>query len=97
MEQLEMMANRHRFNAEMGEGFRIFRTTVLHKTLREIGGQTLVPSLSNFETGKLFRYEYFFYYVMACKDEKQLEQLVRLVSLVMECAWKRGVDYDEKN
>lgn len=89
--------NRHRFNAEMGEGFRIFRTKVLHKTLREIGGQTLVPSLSNFETGKLFRYEYMFYYIMACRDEKQLQQLERLVSAVMTAAWKRGYDYDEKN
>lgn len=97
MEQLEMMMNRHRFNAEMGEGFRIFRTKVLHKTLREIGGQTLVPSLSNFETGKLFRYEYMFYYIMACRDEKQLQQLERLVSAVMTAAWKRGYDYDEKN
>ena len=97
MEQAKMYTNRHRFNAEMGEGFRIFRTKVLHKTLKEIGGQTLVPSLSNFETGKLFRYEYMFYYVMACKDEKQLQQLERLVSAVMTAAWNRGVDYDKKN
>lgn len=97
MEHAYMYMNRHRFNAEMGEGFRIFRTKVLHKTLKEIGGQTLVPSLSNFETGKLFRYEYFFYYIVACKDEKQLEQLLRLVTVVMTAAWERGKDYDEKN
>lgn len=97
MEQSYLYVNRYRFNAEMGEAFRIFRTKVLHKTLREIGGQKLVPSLSNFETGKLFRYEYMFYYVMACQNEKQLEQLECLVCVVMTAAWKRGYDYDEKN
>ena len=97
MEQVEMYMNRHRFNAEMGEAFRVFRTKVLHKTLREIGGQTLVPSLSNFETGKLFRYEYMFYYIMACRNEKQLQQLERLVNVIMEAAWKRVNDHDEKN
>ena len=90
MEKFLETENREIFDEQIGQGFRIFRTKVLHKTLREIGGQTLVPSLSNFETGKLFRYEYFFYYIMTCKDKKQLEQLERLVTVVMECAWKRG-------
>ena len=94
---MEKTINKQLFDAEMGEAFRIFRTKVLHKTLKEIGGQTLIPSLSNFETGKLFRYEYMFYYIMACKDEKQLEQLGRFVCVTMKVAWKRGYVYDEKN
>ena len=50
--------NKRIFNQEMGSVFRIFRVKVLKKTLKDIGGQSLIPSLSNFETGKLFRYDY---------------------------------------
>ena len=89
--------NRKLFNREMGVVFKIFRTKVLKKTLKEIGGQTLISSLSNFENGKLFRYEYMYYYIMACQDEKQLRKLEYLVCQIIFNAWKRGNDYDQKN
>lgn len=89
--------NRKLFDQEMGAAFKIFRTKVLKKTLKEIGGQSLIPSLSNFENGKLFRYEYMYYYIMACQDEKQLRKLEYLVCQIMFNAWKRGIDYDQKN
>ena len=98
MEELYMTErNRILFDEQIGQGFRIFRTTVLHKTLKEVGGQKLVASLSNFETGKLFRYDYMFYYIVACENEEQLQRLEQLVSAVMEAAWNRGQRYDEKN
>lgn len=84
------------FDKEMGYAFRLFRTRILKKTLKEIGGQSLIPSLSNFETGKLFRYDYMHFYIDACKDEEQLEELYCLVRKVMINAWKRGNSYDQK-
>ena len=85
------------FDKEMGYAFRLFRTRILKKTLKEIGGQTLIPSLSNFETGKLFRYDYMRYYIDACQDEEQLEELYFLVRQVLNNAWKRGNNHDQKN
>ena len=82
--------NRKLFNQEMGAAFKIFRTKVLKRTLKDIGGQSLIPSLSNFENGKLFRYEYMYFYIMACHDEKQLRKLEFLVCQIMFNAWKRG-------
>lgn len=89
--------NRKLFNTEMGAAFKIFRTKVLKLTLKDIGGQSLIPSLSNFENGKLFRYEYMYFYIMACEDEKQLRKLEYLVCQIMFNAWKRGESYDQKN
>ena len=66
-------------------------------TLKDIGGQSLIPSLSNFENGKLFRYEYMYFYIMACQDEQQLHKLESLVSQIIYNAWKRGECYDQKN
>ncbi len=88
--------NRKLFDQEMGAAFKIFRTKVLKRTLKEIGGQSLISSLSNFENGKLFRYEYMYYYIMACQDEKQLRKLEYLVCQIMFNAWKRGESYDQK-
>ena len=82
--------NRKLFNTEMGAAFKIFRTKVLKVTLKDIGGQSLIPSLSNFENGKLFRYEYMYFYIMACQDERQLHKLEYLVNQIMYNAWKRG-------
>ena len=89
--------NRKLFNTEMGAVFKIFRTKVLKVTLKDIGGQSLIPSLSNFENGKLFRYEYMYFYIMACQDESQLHKLEYLVNQIMYNAWKRGECYDKKN
>lgn len=97
MEKFLVTKNRELFDEQIGMGFRIFRTTVLHKTLKEVGGQSLVASLSNFETGKLFRYDYMFYYIVACQNEEQLQRLEGLVSAVMKAAWNRGQRYDKKN
>lgn len=88
MEHLDR--NKKIFNKEMGTAFRIFRVKVLKKTLKDIGGQTLIPSLSNFETGKLFRYSYMYYYIMACEDEHQVQLLENIISQVIINAWKRG-------
>lgn len=92
-----LTTNRKLFNQEMGAAFKIFRTKVLKMTLKDIGGQSLIPSLSNFENGKLFRYEYMYFYIMACQDEKQLRKLEYLVCQIMFNAWKRGESYDQKN
>ena len=81
----------------MGEVFRIFRNKVLKKTLKDIGGQSLIPSLSNFETGKLFRYEYMYFYIKACQDEYQVKELETLVNKVIVNAWRREHSYDQKN
>lgn len=88
--------NRKLFNTEMGAAFKIFRTKVLKVTLKDIGGQSLIPSLSNFENGKLFRYEYMYFYIMACQDERQLHKLYFLINQIMFNAWKRGNRYDKK-
>lgn len=74
----------------MGAAFKIFRTKVLKVTLKDIGGKSLIPSLSNFENGKLFRYEYMYFYIMACQDERQVYKLETLVSQIIYNAWKRG-------
>lgn len=97
MEKFLVEKNRELFDEQIGMGFRIFRTTVLHKTLKEIGGQSMIPSLSNFETGKLFRYDYMFYYIVACQNEEQLQRLQYLVNEVMKAAWNRSNRYDKKN
>ena len=89
--------NKTIFNQEMGTAFRVFRLTVLKKTLKDIGGQSIISSLSNFETGKLFRYDYMYYYIMACEDDQQLEQLERIIFQVITNARKRGYSYDQKN
>lgn len=89
--------NRKLFNTEMGAAFKIFRTKVLKVTLKDIGGKSLIPSLSNFENGKLFRYEYMYFYIMACQDKRQLDQLEFLVNQIMFNAWKRGESYDQKS
>lgn len=89
--------NRKLFNQEMGAAFKIFRTKVLKMTLKDIGGQSLIPSLSNFENGKLFRYEYMYFYIMACQDERQLHKLQYLINVIIFNAWKRGKNYDQKN
>lgn len=94
---MEKTTNKQLFDKEMGYAFRIFRTKVLKKTLKDIGGQTLIPSLSNFETGKLFRYDYMHYYIAACQDDEQLQELYFLIKQVFDNAWKRGNDYDQKN
>lgn len=91
---MEKSTNKQTFDKEMGYAFRLFRTKILKKTLKEIGGQTLIPSLSNFETGKLFRYDYMRYYIDACQDEEQLEELYFLVRQVLNNAWKRGNNHD---
>lgn len=89
--------NRELFNQEMGAAFKIFRNKVLRKTLKDIGGSSLIPSLSNFENGKLFRYDYMYYYIMACQDEIQLLKLEYLVCQIMINAWKRGEGHDQEN
>lgn len=89
--------NKRIFNQEMGSVFRIFRVKVLKKTLKDIGGQSLIPSLSNFETGKLFRYDYMYYYIMACDDKRQLRLLEHIIFQVIANAWKRGYNNDQKN
>ena len=89
--------NKRIFNQEMGLVFRIFRVKVLKKTLKDIGGQSLIPSLSNFETGKLFRYDYMYYYIMACDDKHQLRLLEHIIFQVITNAWKRGYNNDQKN
>lgn len=85
-----MQHNKKLFNEEMGAVFKIFRTKVLKKTLKEIGGQSLIPSLSNFENGKLCRYEYMYHYIRACENESQLHTLESLIIQIMYNAWKRG-------
>ena len=94
---MEKLTNKQQFDKEMGYAFRVFRTKILHKTLKEIGGQSLISSLSNFETGKLFRYDYMHYYIAACQDEEQLQELYLMVRKVLISAWKRGYSYDQKN
>lgn len=81
----------------MGAVFKIFRTKVLKKTLKDTGKcQTLISSLSNFEHGKLLRYEYMYYYIVSCDDEKQLQKIEYLVNQIIYNAWKREHDYDQK-
>lgn len=89
MDYLERYRNQKQFNEELGWSFRIFRTKVLNKTLKELGGEKLVPSLSNFETGKLYRYEYMYYYIKACENEEQVQALMDLINRCLNAAWIR--------
>ena len=86
--------NKDLFNLEMGAIFKVFRTKVLKTTLKEIGGESRISSLSNFENGKLLRYEYMYYYIVACQDNDQLDKLKYLVNQIMLNAWKRGANHD---
>ena len=86
--------NKDLFNLEMGAVFKVFRTKVLNATLKEIGGESRISSLSNFENGKLLRYEYMYYYIVACQDNEQLDKLKYLVNQIMFNAWKRGANHD---
>ena len=97
MNYLGNYRNHKQFNDELGWCFRIFRTKVLKKSLKELGGETLVPSLSNFETGKLYRYEYIYYYVKACQTKEQLQALVDLISQCLNDAWDREQREEEDN
>ena len=89
--------NKDLFSLEMGAVFKVFRTKVLKATLKEIGGESRISSLSNFENGKLLRYEYMYYYIVACQNDEQFNKLKYLVSQIMFNAWKRGINHDEKN
>lgn len=93
----EAATNKDLFNLEMGAIFKVFRTKVLKATLKEIGGESRISSLSNFENGKLLRYEYMYYYIVACQDDDQLDKLKYLVNQIMFNAWKRGANHDQKN
>lgn len=99
MDYLERYRNQKQFNEELGWSFRIFRTKVLKKTLKELGGETSVSSLSNFETGKLYRYEYMYYYIKACQNEEQMQALMNLVNRCLRATWireQREKDDDQK-
>lgn len=67
--------------------------------MRELGGsERLVSSLSNFETGRLCRYDYFYYYIKACQNKEQVQALVDLIGQCLNDAWdreKREQDHDE--
>ena len=89
--------NKDLFNLEMGAVFKVFRTKVLKATLKDVGGESRISSLSNFENGKLLRYEYMYYYIAACQNDEQFSKLKYLVNQIMFNAWKRGINHDEKN
>lgn len=93
----EVTTNKDLFNLEMGAIFKVFRTKVLKATLKEIGGESRISSLSNFENGKLLRYEYMYYYIIACRNDEQFNKLKYLVNQIMFNAWKRGISHDKKN
>ena len=93
----ESATNKDVFNLEMGAIFKVFRTKVLKATLKDIGGESRISSLSNFENGKLLRYEYMYYYIVACQNDEQFSKLKYLVNQIMFNAWKRGANYDQKN
>lgn len=93
----EATTSKELFNLEMGAIFKIFRTKVLKATLKEIGGESRISSLSNFENGKLLRYEYMYYYIVACQNDEQFNKLKYLVNQIMFNAWKRGINHDEKD
>lgn len=88
------MKQAQKFYQEMGGVFRLFRIYTLKMTLEELGGKSLISSLSNFENGKLVRYNYFYLYIRACKSDDQAQKLIKLVGQIMYNAYKRGDMYD---
>ena len=76
------------FVYEVGQVLRLFRKYKLKKTLLDIAGKSS-SSLSNFENGKIRKFDYITYYIKQCKNEEQLNELMKLLNQVIYNEWKR--------
>lgn len=76
------------FVYEVGQVLCLFRKYKLKKTLIDLAGKSS-PSLSNFENGKIRKLDYMTYYIKQCKNEDQLNYLMKLLNQVIYNEWKR--------
>lgn len=83
------MYSKKEFVYDVGQSFKRFRKNELDKTLLDLAGKSS-SSLSKFENGKFRKLDYLPYYINQCKDEVQLNKLIKLIDQTVINEWKRG-------